>query len=234
MVDAHGQMVGPPIMKGAALPDVRTPIVGPKPGNTPLPQTAVLKPTDNLSAPDQQYGRIRDEYQAPFGSNARDISPAPIVSRGPSPTQIAGAQSVLNNIPPTERERFNAATDVAGKQADAAAQGRTTYNIGAGRGLGITSTTRPTDRINFWKSLGTERVDMGKDANGKPVTRRLSFDEKLKLMDKFFQGDESPTGGNGASAGSAPQKRVTDARPRIQYNGHWYRANADGSGELDE
>lgn len=57
--------------------------------------------------------QIRDDYQAPFGSNARDQAVAPIVNRGPTSDQVASAKAVLNSLPPTERERFNANVDVA-------------------------------------------------------------------------------------------------------------------------
>lgn len=92
---------------------------GPKPGYTALPTGSGIAPTARLDKNDQVYGQIRDDYQAPFGSNARDLAVAPILNHGPTPDQVAGAKAVLNSLPPTERERFNANVDAAKAAAQA-------------------------------------------------------------------------------------------------------------------
>lgn len=181
-----------------------------------LPPTADVEKLASLADGSEQstqaakllpLARLRDKHQQPASQGDQQrVRQAELDRMATSATAHEGA------APVTPRERFNAGTEIAGKTADAIGAGRTTYNIGGGKG-GVTSETRPADRVNFWKSLGTERTT--DKATGQ--SRRLNKDEKLELMREFFgsgpTGDATPAG-EGRTPSTQPSGTADDGRDR--------------------
>lgn len=181
---------------------------GPKPGFTPLPSSVVMAPTQKLDpGEDQRLGQIRDQYQAPY--TQEDLQR---VRQAELDRLATSAKAHDLAAPVTEREVFDAGNQLAQKQIDAAASGRTVYHVGDGRG-GVTGQTRAADRVAFFKGLSGERVD-----DGKGGTRRMTYREKMDSVNSFFgpdqpepASDSAPATTYGGGNGAAPINRATAA-----------------------